>query len=138
MSTKTFESPDMHVEAREPVLAGRSTPQQSTELSGALYQSLAALNMTWAVFINHRLKEDLILPEQLGQCRSLSGMLSVYGAYCRTAVAQYQAAFAQFQQIGLNLASKLPSAGLVPVRISIVQHEHTARSSDRAARDRFP
>lgn len=138
MSTKTLQSPDMHVEARGPALADRSTPQQNTEPGGALYQSLAAVNMTWAAFINHRLKADLTLPEQLGQCRSLWGTLFVYGAYCRTAVAQYQAAFAQFQQIGLDLASKLPAAGLVPVRISTVQHEHTARSSDRAARDCFP
>lgn len=141
MSTTTLESPDMknmQVEPHAPTLANRSAPQPSTEFSGALYQSLAALNSTWAAFINHRLKEDLTLPEQLGQCRSLSGTLSVYGAYCRTAIAQYQAAFAQFQQIGLNLASKLPAAGLVPVRIPTVQHEHTARSSDRAARDCFP
>lgn len=142
MSTKTLESPDTkkgtQVEARAPIPADRSAPQRSTELSGAVYQSFAALNTTWAGFINRRLKEDLTLPEQLGECKSLSGVLRVYGAYCSTAVAQYQTAFAQFQQIGINLASEVSAASLVAVRISAPQNEHTARSPDRAARDCLP
>ena len=142
MSTKTLESPDirsMQVEARVSAPFDRSALPKSTQLSGAVYPSLAAINTTWAGFINRRLKENLTLPEQLGDCKNLSSVLRVYGAYCCTAAAQYQAAFAQFQHIGLNLASEVSAASLVPMmRISAIQHEHIARSPDRAVRHCFP
>jgi hypothetical protein len=57
-----------------------------------VYRNFAAMYTTWTGFINRRLKEDLTLPEHLGECKSLSGALCVYGAYWRTAVAQYQTA----------------------------------------------
>ena len=137
MSTKTLESSDltnMQVEARKLVLPS----PRSAQLSGAVYPSLAAINTTWAGFINRRLKENLTFPEQLGDCKNLWGVLRVYGAYCRTAAAQYQAAFTQLQHIGLNLASEISSASLVPVTASAPQNEHTARSPERAVRDCFP
>ena len=92
--------------------------QAARELSSAVYPSLAAINTTWADFINRRLKENLTLPEQLGDCENLSSVLRVYRAYCCTAAAQYQAVFAHLQLIGLNLASEVSAASLVPMRIS--------------------
>lgn len=141
MSTKTVESPDIksvRVEVRASAPIDRSAMPRGTQLSGAVYPSLAAINTTWAGFINRRLMENLTLSEQLGDCTSLSSVLRVYGAYCCTAVAQYQAALVNFQRIGLNLASEVAVASLVPMRISAIQHEHTARSPDRAVRDCFP
>lgn len=141
MSTKTVESPDirsMQVEARVSAPFDHSVLPRSTQLSGAVYPSLAAINTTWAGFINHRLKENLTLPDQLGDCTTLSGVLRAYGIYFCTAAAQYQAALVHFQQIGLNLASEVSAASLVPMRISAIHHEHTARSPDRAVRDCFP
>jgi hypothetical protein len=126
---------NMDMEA--PTSADHSAPPQSTQPGGAVYPSLAAINTTWVGFINRHLKENLTLLEQLSDCKNLSGVLRVYGAYCWTAAAQYQAALVNFQQIGLNLASEVSAASLMPIRISAIQHEYTARSPDRAARDCF-
>jgi hypothetical protein len=98
----------------------------------------ALLQSTRPGFINRRLKENLTLPEQLGDCENLSSVLRVYGAYCRTVAAQYQAVFAHLQLIGLNLASEVSATALVPMRIFATQHRHIARSPDRAARRCFP
>ena len=138
MSAMSLESPDLKEMSRTPAPAARSAPPCSADFSSAMYPSLAAINTGWAGFINRRLKENLALPEQLGECKSLWSVLRLHGAYCRTAVAQYQTTFAQFQQIGLNLASEFSAASLVPVRIPAPQRDHTARSPDRAARDCFP
>ena len=141
MSTRTVESPDlksMQIEQSAPTPAHSLALPWGTELSGTVYQSLAAINTTCAGFTSRRLKENLSLPEQLGGRKSLSEVVRVYGAYCRTALEQYEAVFAQFQQIGLNLASEAPVVGLLPVRITPSQHEHIARSPDRSARDCFP
>jgi hypothetical protein len=102
-----------------------------------VYPSLAAINTTWAGFINRRLKENLTLPEQLVDCKNLWGVLRVYGVYYRTAAAQYYAAFAQLQIIGVNLASEISSASYVPFRISASLDQKTARAPERAARDCF-
>lgn len=140
MSTKTVEPADtksMRVEARASAPLGGSALPSSTELSRAVYPSLAAITTTWAAFINRRLNENLTLPGQLGDCKNLSSVLRVYGAYCCTAAAEYQAALLNFQQIGFNLAREFSTASLMPIRIA-AQHEHTARSPERAARDCFP
>ena len=138
---KTVEAPDMkrtQVDARKSVSFDRSALPSSSQLSGAVYPSLVAINTTWADFINRRLKENLTLPEQLGDCENLSSVLRVYRGYCRTAAAQYQAVFAHLQLIGLNLASEVSATALVPMRIFATQHRHIARSPDRAARGCFP
>ena len=137
MSTQTLDMKSLQVAGVSASL-DRSALPSSTQLSGAVYPSLAAINTTWAGFINCRLKENITLPEQLGDCENLSSVLWVLGAYCRTAAAQYQAAFAHFQQIGLKFASEISAASLVPMTPSTLQQEHTARSPDRAARNALP
>jgi hypothetical protein len=139
--TKTIESADtksMRVEARASAPLVGLAPPRGSELSRAVYPSLAAITTTWAAFINRRLNENLTLPGQLGDCRNVSSVLRVYGAYCCTAAAEYQAALLNFQQIGFNLAREFSAASLMPIRIAAIQHEHTARSPERAARDCFP
>jgi hypothetical protein len=96
------------------------------------------MTMAWAAFVNRRLNENLTLPGQLGDCKNLSSVLRVYGAYCCTAAAEYQAALLNFQQIGFNLARACSAASLTPIRIAAIQHEHTARSPERAGRGCFP
>ena len=137
MSTQTTDMKSLQVAGGSDSL-DRSALPSSTQLSGALYASLAAINTTSAGFMNCRLKENITLPEQLSDCKNLSGVLWLFGAYCRTAAAQYQAAFAQFQQIGLNLAREISAVSLVPMTPSAPQQEHTARSPDRTARNALP
>ena len=137
MSTQTLDMKSLQVAGVSASLDRSALPSR-TQLSGAVYPSLAAINTTWADFINCRLKENITLPVQLGDCKNVSGVLWVFGAYCRTAAAQYQAVFAHFQQIGLNLASEISAASLVPMTPSTSQQEHIARSPDRAARDSLP
>jgi|SRR5688572_20440019 hypothetical protein len=127
MSTKTLEVSDLKNMQVETSKLALPSPR-STQLSGAVYPSLAAINMTWARFINRRLKEDLTFPEQLGDCKNLWSVLCVCGAYCRTAAAQYQATFTQLQQIGFNLTSEISSASLVPITASTPRNEQPARS----------
>lgn len=141
MSTKTVEPADMtsvRVEARAPTSLDGSALPTSPELSRAVYPSLAAIATTWASFINRRLNENLALPEQLGDCKNLSSVLRVYGAYCYRAATEYQAALLDFQQIGFNLAREVSEARLLPMKIAAFQHEYTGRSPERASRDRFP
>ena len=140
MTTKTVEPADpksLRVEARASAPLRASALPSSTELSHTVYPSLAAITTTWAAFINRRLNENLTLPGQLGDCKNLSSVLRVYGAYCCTAAAEYQAALLNFQQIGFNLAREFSAESLMPIRIG-AQHEHTALSPERAARDCFP
>ena len=140
MSTKTIEPADtksMRVEAHATAPLRGSVLPSSTELSRTVYPSLAAITTTWAAFINRRLNQNLALPGQLGDCKNVSSILRVYGAYCCTAAAEYQAALLDLQQIGFNLAREFSSPSLMPIRIA-AQHEHTARSPERAARDCFP
>jgi hypothetical protein len=141
MSTKTVEPSDTksaRVEARASVSLGDSALPSSTELGRAVYPSLAAITTTWAAFINRRLNENLMLPRQLGDCKNVSSVLRVYGAYCCTAAAEYRAAMLNFQQIGFNLAREISVASLLPIRIAAIQHEHSARSPERAARHCLP
>ena len=126
MNTKTLESSDLkniQVETRKLALLS----PRNTQLSDAVYPSLAAINTTWAGFINGRLKENLTSLEELGDCKNLRSVLCVYRAYCRTAATQYQATFTQLQQIGLDLASKISSASLVQIIASAPDSEQTPR-----------
>jgi hypothetical protein len=136
MSTRTIEPADTRASKRASAALGGSALPSSTQLSRNVYPSLAAIT-TWAAFVNRRLNENLMLPAQLGECKNLSSVLRVYGAYCCTAAAEYQAALLNFQQMGFNLAREFSAASLMPIRIA-AQHEHTARSPERAARDCFP
>ena len=141
MSTRTIEPADtksMRVAAHASAPLRGSALPSSTELSRSVYPSLAEITTTWAAFVNRRLSENLALPRQLGDCKNVSSVLRVYGVYCCTAAAEYQAALLNFQQIGFNLAREFSAASLMPIRIAVIQHEHTAPSPERAARDCFP
>lgn len=141
MITRALETTDRggaHLDARAPAQTYRLVVPLVLELNGAVSHNLAALNATWVGLTNNRLEENFTLPEQMASCTSLPAMLRVYGGYCRTAIEQYQSALRQFQRIGLDLLGEVPATGLVPVKISELQHEHTARSPERATRGALP
>src|SRR5574337_1429968 len=102
MSARSFESSDDEDTKAAPNVAGLAhglVLPWFTKLGGAVHQNLTALNRTWVGFARRRLKESLSFPERLGGCESLFGAVRVYGAYCRTTLEQYGAAFAEFQDI---------------------------------------
>jgi hypothetical protein len=137
MSTESFESPrgeDIRAAPHAPSLAHGLVLPWFIALGSAVHRSLAAINWTWVGFANRRFNESLSLPEKLGGCESLSGAVRVYGAYCRTTLEQYEAAFAEFQQIGVSFAREAPAVGLVAVRITPSEQAYAARSRDPAAR----
>ncbi len=76
MTTMTLEPSDQngaHVEARTSASFDRSPLPRSPQFSDAVYPSLAAINTTWAGFINRRLKENLTLPVRIpGKADSVS------------------------------------------------------------------
>ena len=49
----------------------RPTFTAMAEVNAKLYESLAAADREWASFLDRRLKEDLTVPRQLAECRSL-------------------------------------------------------------------
>jgi hypothetical protein len=106
----------MHAELRAPHPAYTPVPPWLAEFGGAVHQSLIATQMTWFDLASRCLRENLSLPEQLRRCESVPGSACVFGTYCRTIFDQYEAAFAQFQEIALKLASEVPVVGLLPAR----------------------
>jgi hypothetical protein len=102
---------------------------QPWELGAEMWNSLARLNAGWVALASRRLRENFVLPRQLAGCQSMTELLRVYASYCRTAMDQYHAAFAELQQISIDHMTKVP----VPVRT-----EPTARSPQRTTRDCLP
>lgn len=140
MSTRGLESPELRVgraDVRVPLQAYRLALPLVVEANGALCHGLFAMNATWVGLANRRLEENSSLPAQLAGCTSLSAMLHVYGGYCRRAIEQYQAALGAFQQIGFDLLSENPVAGVVRVKLAGSQQQENARA-DRATRGSSP
>jgi Phasin protein len=74
------------------------------EANTKLYESIAAANQEWASFINRRLKEDLAVPQQLAECRSLPDLYRVYTQFFQNACSQYQSGFELMAKLGQSIA----------------------------------
>jgi hypothetical protein len=74
------------------------------QVNGKVYENLAAMNKSWAEFMNRRLKKELGMPEQLAACKSLQEMYSVYADYLQGALTDYQAEIKEMSKRGKTLA----------------------------------
>ena len=73
------------------------------ELNGKLYESIAAVNREWASLINRRLKEDLAVPQQLAECKTVQDLYRVYAQFFENACAHYQSGFEQMSKLGRSI-----------------------------------
>ena len=88
----------------------RPTLSAMAEVSGKLYEGIAAMNKEWTLFINRRLKEDLGMPEQLAACATTEEMFRTYADYVRTAWTDYQSGLEQMSRLNSSLAQQTLSA----------------------------
>ncbi len=96
---------------RQPLLEmQRPTLEAVAEVSGKLYEGIAAMNKEWTSFVNRRLKEDLGMAEQLAACTTTEDMLRTCTGYVRTAWADYQSGVEQMTRLNSSLAQQTLSA----------------------------
>ena len=81
----------------------RPTFTAMAEVNTKLYESLAAVNREWASFLNRRLKEDLAVPQQLAECRSLQDFYRVYVQFLQNACSHYQAGLEQMTKLSQSI-----------------------------------
>lgn len=74
------------------------------QMNDKVYDSIAAINKNWAAFLNRRLKEDLAMPQQLSQCKTVQEMYGVYAEFFQHAYSDYQSEFEQLTKLGKSLA----------------------------------
>jgi hypothetical protein len=74
------------------------------EVNTRLYESIAAANREWASFVNRRLKEDLAVPQQLAECRSVQDLYRVYAQFFQNACSQYQSGLEQMTKLSQSIA----------------------------------
>jgi hypothetical protein len=74
------------------------------QVNGKVYENLAAMNRSWADFLNRRLEKELGMPKQLAACQSVQEVYGVYAEFLQTAVADYQSEFEQMSKLGKTLA----------------------------------
>src|ERR1700704_503914 len=74
------------------------------DVNGRLFESIAAVNKEWASFVNRRLKEDLAVPQQLAQCKTIQDMYQVYAQFFQNACLQYQSGLEQMTKLSQSLA----------------------------------
>jgi hypothetical protein len=74
------------------------------ELNGRLYESIAAVNKEWSSFVNRRLKEDLAVPEQLAECKTVLDLYRVYAQFFQNACSHYQSELEQMTKLGRSIA----------------------------------
>jgi hypothetical protein len=79
----------------------RPTFTAMAEVNTRLYQSIAAVNNEWASFVNRRLKEDLAVPHQLAECKTVLDLYRVYAQFFQNACSQYQSGLEQMTKLGL-------------------------------------
>jgi Phasin protein len=80
------------------------------EVNGRVYENLATMNKAWVAFVNRRLKEDLAMPKQLAECRTVQDMYSVYADFFQTAMTDYQSEFEQMSKLGKSIAEETAQA----------------------------
>jgi hypothetical protein len=86
------------LEMQRPALAAMA------ETNTKLYESIAAANREWASFINRRLKEDLAVPQQLAECKSMPDLYRVYAQFFQNACSHYQTGLEQMTKLGRSMA----------------------------------
>jgi hypothetical protein len=74
------------------------------QVNGKVYENLAAMNRSWANFLNRRLEKELGMPKQLAACKSVQDVYGVYAEFLQAAVADYQSEFEQMSKLGKTLA----------------------------------
>lgn len=74
------------------------------QMNGKVYENLAAMNKSWADFLNRRLKQDLGVASQLAACRSAQDVYSLYSGYLQTAMSDYSASVEAMSKLGKTLA----------------------------------
>jgi hypothetical protein len=89
---------DAFMEINRPAL------EAMAEVNGKVYENLAAMNRSWADFLNKRLRQDLGVPKQLAACKSVQEVYGVCADFFQTAVADYQTELEQMSRLGKTLA----------------------------------
>jgi len=74
------------------------------QMNGKVYENLAAMNRSWADFLNRRLEKDLGVPRQLAACKSIQEVYGVYAEFFQSAVADYQGELEEMTKLGKTLA----------------------------------
>ena len=74
------------------------------QVNGKVYENLAAMNKSWAEFLNRRLKEDLSVASQLATCKSVQDVYGLYTEYLQTAMSDYRAEIEEIGKLGKTLA----------------------------------
>ena len=82
----------------------RPTLSTMAEVNTRLYESIAAANREWTSFVNRRLKEDLAVPQQLAQCKTIQDLYQVYAQFFQNACSQYQSGLEQMTKLSQSLA----------------------------------
>jgi hypothetical protein len=83
------------------------------QVNGKVYENLAAMNKSWAEFLNRRLKEDLGVASQLATCKSVQDVYGLYSEYLQTAMSDYRAELEEIGKLGKTLADDT---------IEVIQH----------------
>ena len=79
----------------------RPTLNAMAEVSGKLYEGIAAMNKEWTSFR---------MPEQLAACATTEEMFRTYADYVRTAWTDYQSGLEQMGRLNSSLAQQTLSA----------------------------
>jgi hypothetical protein len=74
------------------------------QMNGKVYDGIATMNKSWVAFVNRRLKEDLGMPKQLADCKTVHEMYGVCADFLQNAYADYQSEFEQMTKLGKTLA----------------------------------
>jgi hypothetical protein len=74
------------------------------DVNSRLFEGIAAVNKEWASFVNRRLKEDLAVPQQLAQCKTIQDMYQVYAQFFQNACSQYQSGLEHMTKLSQSLA----------------------------------
>jgi hypothetical protein len=86
------------LELNRPALAAMA------QVNGKVYDGIATMNKNWVAFVNRRLKEDLGMPKQLADCKTMNEMYGVCADFLQNAYADYQSEFEQMTKLGKTLA----------------------------------
>jgi Phasin protein len=89
---------DAVIEMQRPALTAMA------DVNNRLFESIAAVNKEWASFVNRRLKEDLAVPQQLAQCKTLEDLYRVYAEFFQNACSQYQSGLEQMTKLSQSIA----------------------------------
>lgn len=86
------------MELNRPALAAMA------QVNGKVYEDLAAMNRSWADFLNRRLEKGLGVPRQLAACKSVQDVYGVYAEFFQAAVADYQGKLEEMTKLSKTLA----------------------------------